>query len=121
MRSVCKSCLHTCAFFGTTAPRRLGEHFPTRTRSRDAAHSNFRSSVSDRHTLCGAMVAGPWTEPGAITDTFADDREDFRESAVSIDNSAALMCAIWGYAEQPDGAFGHCEDVARAPLTGLDL
>lgn len=87
-------------------------------RNVDAAHPNFYSSDRDKHTLCGAVVNGPWAEPGKSTDFYINDRQNYRESAASLDSAANVLCAFLGYAAQPAGAFDHCTDVKRSPFSG---
>lgn len=97
---------------------RLGHHWPTRVRSRDAAGHNFATLVSDRHLLCGAVVAGPWVEPGNTTDAYMNDRGDYRASAIGLELSGGVLCAFLGYAAPDVGAFDHCDAAERSPLDG---
>lgn len=39
---------------------RLGNHYPTKVHSRDAAYPNFeKNKLKDGSVLCGALVSGP--------------------------------------------------------------
>jgi hypothetical protein len=97
---------------------RLGHDFPSRVRNRDSAESNFNTSLGDEHTLCGAVVSGPWATPGQTTDFYINDRQNYRESSATLDAAANVLCAFLGYADQPSGAFAHCTDVERSPFSG---
>lgn len=68
----------------------------------------------DGNTLCGATVSGPWAKPGGSTDAFTQDRSDFLASAVSLDASAGLLCALAGYAELHEESGAGCGAVRTA-------
>jgi hypothetical protein len=67
--------------------------------------------------LCGAVLAGPWGEPGTLTDMFAEDRSCYRESSAAIDVSAGVLCALAGYAALDDTSADNCGNV-RTALSG---
>lgn len=98
---------------------RLGGNFPRRPHSRDAAYPIWSSaSRANPHTLCGAVISGPWAPAGSGgTDKYTDNRDNFRESEAGIDYSASLPCAMGGYAALSDGDVRGCDN-ARTPLTG---
>jgi hypothetical protein len=52
----------------------------------------------------------------SVGDAYFDVRTNM-ESKVTLDNSAGVICAMMGYADQPSGAFDHCE-VDRNAFTG---
>jgi hypothetical protein len=102
----------------------LGQHYPTRLHSRDAAYPNFRDDTKpDGQTLCGAYVSGPFVEGDAFgtvqagTDKYTNDRRVWKESEPAIDYTGSMICAMMGYASLPSGAFDGC-DVTRTAFTG---
>lgn len=82
----------------------------------------------DPNVLCGALVSGPYApavtggpdaEDGPVsegTDVFTDDRRSWRETEPAVDYTGSLVCAMMGYAVQPEGAFTGCD--GRDPFTG---
>jgi hypothetical protein len=108
---------------------RIGNYFPRHLHSRDAAFPVFLNETApDPNMLCGAVVAGPYA-PGVFggeeavdgpvtdgTDVYTDNRDSWREAEPAVDYTGSLMCAVMGYAMQPDGAYSTC--TARDPFAG---
>ena len=95
---------------------RLGEHYPTRTHTRDGAMEAFVNNDPDVNTLCGALVSGPY-DTSQATDAFPDNRKVFEAAEAALDFSGSAICAFGAYAAMPAGAFDKCSGV-QSPLTG---
>ena len=88
-------------------------------RNRDAAHPNFdHPTAPDGQPLCGAVVSGPWAEPGSTSDAFLNTRAALHHAQAPLEASAGLLCAVAGYADVEDGGFDGCTEVERPPLLG---
>lgn len=106
----------------------MGNYYPKHLHSRDAAYPGFMTENPDPNMLCGAVVSGPYAPtalngPDAVdgpvpegTDEFMDNRRDWRETEPAVDYTGGLICAMMGYAVQPEGAYDGC--TARGPFTG---